>query len=216
MATRYPKKLLVEGQDDKRVIPQLMEANGVPWSLADGQFAVFIEPYDGIDNLLAPGVIETELKASGLTTLGIVADADDNAEERWRRIRQRCVASFPATPMVLPETGLIQANADGLTLGVWVMPDNRLRGMLETFLAYLVPDTSQPLWQQAINAFEDARRLGAPCKAAHTDKAQMHTWLAWQDPPGRQLHNAVIERILDPTSPHAGGFVRWFRTLYNV
>ncbi len=88
MATRHPKKLLVEGQDDKRVIPQLMEANGVPWTTSDGQFAVFIEPYDGIDNLLAPGVLETELKASGLTTLDIVADADDNAEERWRRIRQ--------------------------------------------------------------------------------------------------------------------------------
>jgi hypothetical protein len=96
------------------------------------------------------------------------------------------------------------------------MPDNRLRGMLETFLAYLVPDTSQPLWQQAVKAFEEAQRLGAPCKVAHTDKAKIHTWLAWQDPPGRQLHNAVMERILDPTSPYARGFVNWFRLLYNI
>jgi hypothetical protein len=82
MAKWHSKKLLVEGQDDKRVIPQLMEANGVSWSSSDGQLVVLIEHYDGIDNLLAPGVIETELKASGLTTLGIVADADDNAEHR--------------------------------------------------------------------------------------------------------------------------------------
>ena len=26
-----PKKLLVEGQDDKRVIPELIEKNGIRW-----------------------------------------------------------------------------------------------------------------------------------------------------------------------------------------
>jgi Protein of unknown function (DUF3226) len=217
MAKWHPKKLLVEGQEDKRVIPYLIEAaTGIPWSSPDGQVAVFIQPYDGLENLLTPGLIETELKASGLVMLGILADADDNAEDCWRRIRQRCVASFPNIPEVLPETGLVQANADGLTIGVWVMPDNRLRGMLETFLAYLVPDTSQLLWQQAVKAFEEAKRLGAPCKAGHADKAKIHTWLSWQDPPGRQLHNAVIERMLDPTSSYATGFVSWFRTLYNI
>jgi hypothetical protein len=42
MATWHPKKLLVEGQDDKRVIPQLMEANGVInlWEFFYGEWGV--------------------------------------------------------------------------------------------------------------------------------------------------------------------------------
>ncbi len=39
-------------------------------------------------------------------------------------------------------------------------------------------------------AVADARSLGAPCIEAHVSKANIYTWLAWQDPPGRQLHQA--------------------------
>ncbi len=216
MAKLHPKKLLVEGEEDKRVIPHLMEANGISWGPTPEHAPVFIQPYDGIDNLLKPGIIETELKASGLQSLGIVADADENAMEQWQRIRTRCLSLFPNTPTELPATGLIQSDGEGLTIGVWIMPDNRLRGMLETFLAYLVPRTSQVVWSYAAEAFEEARRIGAPCKAVHADKARIHTWLAWQEPPGRPLHNAVIERILDPHTSYATEFVNWFRLLYRL
>nr|WP_293154524.1 DUF3226 domain-containing protein [Okeania sp. SIO2C9] len=50
----------------------------------------------------------------------------------------------------------------------------------------------------------------------HTDQANIHTWLAWQNPPGRQLHNAVIERILNPKHPQAQIFINWFKTLYDL
>ena len=216
MARPHLKKLLVEGEEDKRVIPELMEANGIPWGPTPDHAPAFIQPYDGIDNLLKPGLIATELKASGLQTLGIIADADEDAMERWRRIRSRCLPYFPGIPEALPETGLIQANASGLTLGIWIMPDNRLRGMLETFLAYLVPSASQAVWSYASEAFGEAQERGARCKAVHADKARIHTWLAWQDPPGRPLHNAVMERILDPRMSYAQRFVSWFRSLYQL
>ncbi len=51
---------------------------------------------------------------------------------------------------------------------------------------------------------------------AHQHKADIHTWLAWQNPPGRQLHQAVMERILDPKHPKAQIFVNWFRDLYDL
>lgn len=53
-------------------------------------------------------------------------------------------------------------------------------------------------------------------KPTHHDKADIHTWLAWRDPPGRQLHDAVKQRILRPDSPHAAPFVRWFRRTFDV
>ncbi len=55
------KKLLVEGAEDKRVIPELIEANGIPWGTRR-QPIVYIEDFDGIENLLAPKAISTELK----------------------------------------------------------------------------------------------------------------------------------------------------------
>ena len=43
MPSTSPRKLLVEGDTDKRVIPFLMEANGIEWE-RDGRPVVRIEP----------------------------------------------------------------------------------------------------------------------------------------------------------------------------
>jgi hypothetical protein len=48
------------------------------------------------------------------------------------------------------------------------------------------------------------------------DKADIYTWLAWQNPPGRQLHQAIMERILAPSHPDAQKFGNWFKTLYGL
>ena len=76
-----PKKLLVEGGEEKRVIPYLMKANGIPWP--KGQEPVYIVEQNGFDEIIKPGAIEVELKASELETLGIVVDANSSAEQRW-------------------------------------------------------------------------------------------------------------------------------------
>lgn len=217
MAIRYnPKKLLVEGKEDERVIPQLVEANGIRWGERRSEWVVEIKECNGFESMVEEGLIETELKASGLQVLGIIADANENAKQRWSSLRNRCIGSFPELPDDVPAAGLIQKSESGLKLGVWLMPDNRSHGMMETFLTYLVPDDSNPVLKYAESARNKAHRLGAPYKDVHADKAKIHTWLAWQDPPGRPLHNAVMERLLDPCSPNAGAFVKWFRSLFGI
>ena len=214
MANRYvPKKLLVEGDKDKRVIPYLMEANGIPWGKPP---PVFIHQLDGFQGMVRQGVIEIELKVSGLEALGIIADANSDAGQTWKSLRNRCRGSFPELPDELPATGLIHENESGLKLGVWLMPDNRSHGMMETFLTYLVPDNNNPVLRYAESARDEARTLGAPYKDVQADKAKIYTWLAWQDPPGWPLHNAVMERLLDPRSVHAAAFVGWFRSLFGI
>ncbi|MBU0719534.1 MAG: hypothetical protein KJ749_14920 [Planctomycetes bacterium] len=217
MANRYSrKKLLVEGREDKRVIPQLIEANGIPWGENRDTWIAEIKECNGFESMVEQGVIETELKESGLEALGIVADANSDAGQRWKSLRDRCHGAFPELPDELPATGLIHENESGLKLGVWLMPDNRSHGMMETFLTYLVPDDSNPVLKYAEAARDEARALGARYREVHADKAKIHTWLAWQDPPGRPLHNAVMERLLDPCSPHAAAFVMWFRSLFGM
>jgi hypothetical protein len=116
----------------------------------------------------------------------------------------------------LPSDGLIETNADGLKLGVWLMPDNQSRGMLETFLMYLAPQDNDAVLRYAAEACRTAKEMGAPFKEAQTTKAEIHTWLAWQDEPGRQLHQAVKERLLNPNAPYARPFLNWFRKLFEV
>lgn len=211
------KKLLVEGAEDQRVIPYLIEANGVRWGETVRQAIVDIKKFDGIENLLAPKMISTELKERGLEIIGIMVDADESVADRWRQVRERCLSTFPGLPDKIPEKGLIHYNDSGLKLGVWIMPDNRTSGMLETFLTYLVPDHQiDSVWKHAKASLETAMKLKAPCKKHHEDKARVHTWLAWQNPPGRQLHNAVMEKIFASSHPKAQPFVQWFKDLYDV
>jgi hypothetical protein len=96
------------------------------------------------------------------------------------------------------------------------MPDNRSAGMMETFLRHLIKPEDEPLWIHAQAAFAQAKAIGAHCRDVHADKAHIHTWLAWQDPPGQAFGIALVKNILDARSATAMPFVDWFRRLYGL
>ncbi|MBK1986424.1 hypothetical protein A0J48_002465 [Sphaerospermopsis aphanizomenoides BCCUSP55] len=213
------KRLIVEGEQDKRVIPELMEANGVNWQ--KGKEPVYIEAY-GSDEFIDNKKISTRLKASWLTHLGLIIDADQNPEDRWQSIRNACLKveaiqkNIDDLPEEMPESGIILNMINNQKFGIWMMPDNQNRGMLETFLAYMIKDESEPLWLYAQEVVIEAKIKGAEFIDEHIDKAYIYSWLAWQKPPGRQLHNAIQEKILDPKHPKAQVFVKWFKDLYDL
>ena len=88
--------------------------------------------------------------------------------------------------------------------------------MLEDFLIRLIPESSRGLYELAEQCVAEAARSGDPFKDVHKAKAEIHTWLAWQDEPGRQLHQAGHHRVLDPERPESQPFVHWFRHLFDV
>ena len=211
----HPRKLIVEGGTDKRVMPFLLEANGIAWSVG-GQPVVHIESYGGIEEILKAGAIEGELAASGLEALGVVVDANGDAHHQWTRIRNRCREHLPLLPADIPEEGLQVATEAGPRFGAWIMPDNRSSGMLEDFLARLIPNDSKGLFALAQQCAEEAAQRGAAFRPAHATKASIHTWLAWQDEPGKSLHQAIDHHVLDPATAESRPFVRWFRGLFSV
>ncbi|MEM6751989.1 MAG: DUF3226 domain-containing protein [Cyanobacteria bacterium P01_C01_bin.38] len=208
------KKLIVEGEQDKRVIPEFIEAKGISWGETRDTAIVDIEVYGG-NQFIDSDFIGTELKASGLTNLGLIVDADDNPSGCWTSIRNACLESIVDFPEKLPETGLIH-ETNAIKFGVWVMPDNQQQGMLETFLGYMITDENKSIWQYAQEVVKEAKNRGAAFKNSHFDKANIYTWLAWQDEPGRQLHQAIKERILNPKHPKAEMFFNWFKSLYDL
>jgi hypothetical protein len=94
------------------------------------------------------------------------------------------------------------------------MPDNLAERCLETFLRRLVTD--EAVWDHAVASVRHARDIGAKCKDVHLPKADLYTYLSWQDEPGQSPGAALTQRILDPKSPHAQPFVDWFRKLYEL
>jgi len=109
-----------------------------------------------------------------------------------------------------------QAGDTPIFVGLWIMPDNASEGTLETFLRFMIPDGSAPLWAHAEASVASARVLGAACRESHTAKAHLYTWLAWQDPPGQSGGKALTQRILNPRSPISEAFVQWFLNLYQL
>jgi len=186
----------------------------IPWPDKVSDAPVYIRQGGGVEEILEDGYITSMLKVRGVTTVGVMLDADENPEGRYTTIRQRCGTMFPAMPDRIPPAGLISENDDGKRLGVWIMPDNQSEGCLETFLKLLIPDSNEPTWTHALASVVSARQLGATCRDCHLPKANLYTWLAWQDPPGQRAGEALTRKILDPQSPGAEPFVRWFRELY--
>ena len=116
----------------------------------------------------------------------------------------------------MPTEGLITEKEDEKLFGLWIMPDNVSEGALETFLRSLAPGNSVALWAHATASVSTARALGATCRESHIGKANLYTWLAWQDPPGQSGGRALTQNILDPHSPSSAAFVNWFRDLYQL
>jgi hypothetical protein len=212
MVSLRSKQLLVEGQDDKFSVVGLMEHH-VDWPDRPAEPPVYIESIGSVSEILKARFLRTKLKESGLDALGVLIDADVEPIARWDSFRSICAPIFSGMPDTLPPGGLITENASGLRLGLWLMPDCSSSGMLESFLRHLIPEPDELLWAHAEASFEAARRIGARCRAVHSDKARIHTWLAWQDPPGESLGRALTRKTLDPAAPTAAAFVAWFRNL---
>ena len=205
--------LLVEGDEDKRVIPELIEATGITWETQDS-YIVGIEALGSIEKVLKAGEIETRLKGSGLLALGVLIDADDDVNVCWQKIKNRIEKQYPNLPDIPPPKGFITQVSGMPKFGAWIMPDNTNRGMLETFLLHLRPES--PLLELSTQVPQMAKQAGALFIDSHADKAQIYSWLAWQNPPGRQMHNAIQQQMLTEKNQLLLDFVEWFCSLYDI
>jgi hypothetical protein len=215
----YENVLLVEGDNDKRVIPEFIENNGIKWEVKPQEYIVKIKTKNSKEKLLDQKTLKYELQASGLKALGIVVDADDNPQTRKQRIEQIYQSFGKKSNDNLSSDGLIFQLNSGIKFGIWMMPDNDNQGMLETFLSYLIPQNNpnhNSLWQYVEEVVKEAGNLGATYKEVHLDKAKIHTWLAWQDEPGNQLHQAIKYKIFNSSHPKGQSFFSWFKQLYDL
>jgi hypothetical protein len=210
-----PKQLLVEGVEDLHSVCGIMRAH-IAWSAEPKEYPVYITAGGGAAEILAARLIALKLKERFTRILGVMLDADEKPKNRYGHIRSQCLPDFPNMPDDLSSEGLVLENGSGKRIGVWIMPDNITSGSLELFLRHMVPAESAHIWNHAINSTASAKRLGAPYHDSHCDKANLYTWLAWQNEPAQRAGEALAKKILDPHSLSAAAFVKWFKDLYQL
>lgn len=197
--------LLVEGKDDEHVVMHLCRANDV-----ETTFDIEQPAGGGIDHLLDQ--VPARLSEAGMERLAVIVDADVAARSRWEqlrdRLRRRGYHGIPDTP---GEKGTIldlPAGAGRIRLGIWIMPDNRLPGVLEDFLAFLIPEDDKmlPYVDEFLGGIPSEERLFTDI---HLPKARIHSYLAVQKEPGKPLGLSITFRYLDAKQEVVQPFLDW-------
>ena len=139
---RVHKRLLVEGSDDLNVCYHLFKHYNIEIlekNQTTSQQRIEIINKQGITRLL--GTLDQELGRSHLKCLGILVDADENCASRWQTVHDILVkCGYQTVPLIPDPNGTIVREDDKPAVGIWIMPDNQLPGMLEHFCRFLVPD----------------------------------------------------------------------------
>lgn len=204
------KVLLVEGINDKHVINNLLKAH-------DLENLITIRDKEGISNILA--TLKTEVDANQ-DFLGIVVDANSSLDSRWQSLSDKLkdkeigysnVAENPVKDgLILDSQGFLPK------FGVWVMPNNELVGKIENFIRLLVAEERENLWQIAEKVVGEIPAEEKLFAEKDIIKAQVHTFLAWQDEPGRPMGESITRRYFQIDAPEALNFVEWIRNLFEL
>ena len=205
----HPRVLLVEGPDDKHVVIHLSERSGL------AQNFVIVEK-EGINTLLDS--IEVEVDIPGRTVVGIVLDANDDLDARWRAVKGRLnrvrredhfdLPELPAKPV--PKGTIIEGRP---RIGVWLMPDNGSTGELEDFVGRMIP-AADPVWPRAEAYIEGIPQAERKFTTGKIQRAKVHAWLAAREAP-RPMGLAIKAGDLNTNAANSMAFVDWLRTLFQ-
>ena len=216
--------LFVEGADDQHTIWALCEHFKIEETFAveipDGKGKVnqklLSGEKGGIHNVLKAMRLNLIAGSASMERLGIVIDADQDLNARWQSvIRILTEAGYENLPHSPEPTGTIVKQAYLPTFGVWIMPDNQIRGMLEDFLAFLVPENDR-IWEKGVECSDEVLAMGVESFSdIHLSKARIHAYLAWQKDCGKPFGQAVTAKYLIPDQPHCQVFIAWLKRLFE-
>ena len=213
-----PRQLLVEGKNDRHVIWALCVKYQVPET-----FSVEIVVDDDAEDRETQGIeellndIPLVLREENLEILGIVVDADRDLAARWQSVTNKLKEfGYEGIPKIPLETGWIHTQDEKPRIGVWVMPNNKLPGMLEDFVCYLIPPEDK-LQGKVITLLDEIETEGLnKYSSTHHSKALIHSWLALQEKPGMPMGQAITAKALSNDSETANLFINWLNNLFEL
>lgn len=200
--------LLVEGSDEYHVISQLR--NRLARQRREPLPEFSIEGQNGFGPLL-DAIEYGYVNAPGLSALGVLVDANDDPQARWRAVSDRLRRAGVEPPGEPEQSGVIIEGAP--RIGIWMMPDNKSPGELEDFVAAMIPDGDAiwPLSRSYVDGIPAAERKFTPAK---TLRAEVHAWLTVREDP-RRMGQAITAGDLDTGAEVCQRFAGWLRALFG-
>ena len=196
--------LLVEGKDDEQFVYHLHNCLKLNLSAE-------IRPTGGVNYLLKQ--LRAEVQQPGRKILGAIVDADEDLNERWRKIvyllSERGIGA-PSTPN--PSGTIIPSENMYPKIGIWIMPDNQSSGELEDFVFNLIDsnDEGKSLAHKYIDNIPDYLQK---FKNKRT-KAELIAWLANTSRPGK-IGASIQDGNFDINKPIANEFTNWLTRLFD-
>lgn len=230
------QRLILEGQNDKHVIANLLEVMAIPDPISYTTKEAFwndflkVERFEG-GKTEALKMFRRALKEEN-HNIGLIVDADDSVANTWQSIRNILIQSRFSEhnlPNMPSENGTVIMQEGKPTVGIWIMPDN-LRPLtndnthfyLEHFYESLISPNDSLLSKAKISTQEihdsiDHEIYNARFKNVHFQKAKIHTWLAWIDEPGDSLGRTLKKQSLfNFENELLTRFCSWYKNTFQL
>lgn len=216
MQVKKENILLVEGYTDKNFIHALLGAHEV-------NLPIEIKPC-GNDS----GCIEefwNHLNSySNYNSIGMIVDADKKCSERYKVIQEELNNHLIKELKLpdLPEKGLIH-QYHGTQIGIWIMPNCKGVGALESFLYNKIQKDNSLLIevQKALEALEKRAEKDTALKvkmynpSTHKKKAIVHTYMSWKEPPDLSFGTALKANFFPVETTEENAFIEWLKKMYQ-
>ena len=121
------------------------------------------------------------------------------------------------TPPIHPDpNGTLMVDTKDLPrVGIWLMPDNRIKGILEHFVEQMIP-TNDPVWPRSCKYVDDIPETERKFKINSTQKAKIHAWLATRKKPGLRTGTAILAQDFEIDGDLAQTFFTWLQKLFEL
>lgn len=215
--------LIVEGEADRSFFDALCKKTslGVTVKVAPPkQLGGSHNTKEGVLKLLPTYLRQLSDGDTTIERVAIVVDADSAVngggfDKTYQRV-SHIVADYGfSVAKPLKTGGLLFPHTDGLnSFGLWVMPNNADEGMLENWISRCVSPSQQALFKHAIGVITS---LPTPplFKPIRRTKAEVATWLAWQERPGESLYTCVESNLLDTNADYYVGLTDWLVAVFS-
>ena len=195
---RHSKQLLVEGREEQFFFDAFLRHLGIN--------DVQIQNCGGKDNLRA--VLRTvagSLDFPLVSSIGIVRDADDNAQSALQSVQD----SLGNTDLPVPQSFLTPAG-ESPTVSVFIMPDNYNNGALEHLC---LSAAEQDPAMHCVEEFLACIHARVPNPPQDSGKSRIHAFLASRVDPELRLGEAAQRGYIDWTHPAFNDLAQFLRNL---
>ncbi|MEM6379779.1 MAG: DUF3226 domain-containing protein [Bacteroidota bacterium] len=212
------QRLLVEGKTDMYVFTEICRKLGLPtikYHETRIKYEKFIETGSWKNDFLRQ--VEAILPLNdGKLNFGMIIDADQDIKAKWDALSGILRnGGFKDLPKQFPTDGLVVEQLDLPKIGIWIMPDNQSKGYIEYFLLDLIVDPNNLMRdvRRVLDKLEmENRTLFSPI---HRKKAELYTWLAWQEKAGLPFGTAIRANYFNLDHPNVEAFVKWAKKIFE-